>query len=62
MAPILLKGKSPVVFDWGQSVLGPLNFLIFINELPIVSNKIKIYLFSDDTNIYVESGTVSDIA
>ena len=43
------------------SVLGPLLFLIFINDLPNVSNKIKIYLFADDTNIYVESETISEL-
>ena len=37
------------------SVLGPLLFLIFINDMPNTSNKIKIYLFTDDTYIYVES-------
>ena len=43
------------------SVLGLLLFLIFINDLPNTSNKIKIYLFTDDTNIYVESETISEL-
>ena len=34
-----------------RSVLGPLLFLIFINDLPKVSNKIRIYRFANDTNI-----------
>ena len=42
------------------SVLGPLLFLIYINELPNISNKLKFYLFADDTNIYLESDELVD--
>ena len=40
------------------SVLGPLLFLIFINDLPAVCKKLKFYLFADDTNIYFESDSL----
>ena len=43
------------------SVLGPLLFLMFINDLPNVSKHLTFYLFADDTNIYFESSDLSYI-
>ena len=39
------------------SCLGPLLFLIYINDLGKISKSCEIILFADDTNIFVSAGT-----
>ena len=43
------------------SVLGLILFLIYINDLPNASEKLKFYLFADDANIYFESSALSNL-
>ena len=40
------------------SVLGPLLFLLYIDDLPNVSKHLSFYLFADDTNIYFEANNL----
>ena len=43
------------------SVLGPLLFLVYINDLPNTSEKLLFSLFADDTNLYYEHSSISNI-
>ena len=40
------------------SVLGPILFLLYINDLPNISKKLNFFLFADDTNIYLEDSNL----
>jgi len=42
------------------SVLGPLFFLLYINDLPIHCPKLTMGLFADDTTVTIEAKTVED--
>ncbi len=35
------------------SILGPLLFLLYLNDLAMISSKLKFILFADDTNAFV---------
>ena len=43
------------------SVLGPLLFLLYINDLPNISKELKFYLFANDTNIFLESNDLKSL-
>ena len=43
------------------SVLGPVLFLLYINDICIVSNLLKCVLFADDTNIFCSSTSLHDL-
>ena len=43
------------------SVLGPLLFLIYINDLPNISKSLEFFLFADDTNIYFENASLKTL-
>ena len=43
------------------SILGPILFLIYINDLNTVSRKLKNIMFADDTNLFVSGRSVIEI-
>lgn len=44
------------------SILGPLLFLLYINDLPNVSMKCSYILYADDTNLFINGSSLAEIA
>ena len=61
----VLDAKSdelPVEFGVPQgSVLGPLLFILYINDICNISSDGKLVLFADDTNIFVAANSISKV-
>ena len=63
---VFLSGESSSLKEMYYGVpqgscLGPLLFLLYINDLPNSSDNLDFHLFADDTHIYFESTSLKDI-
>ena len=63
---VFFNGKSSDILNIScgvpqGSVLVPLLFLIYINDLPNISSKLNFFLFADDTNLYYESDDLMEL-
>ena len=43
------------------SILGPLLFLIYVNDLPLISNKFHTIMYVDDSSLFLRGSSVSEL-
>ena len=61
---VLNENSDELTVDFGVpqgSVLGPLLFILYINDLCNITDKGKFVLFADDTNIFVAAGSKNEV-
>jgi len=44
------------------SILGPLLFLLYVNDLPMISKELSFIQFADDTSIFINGKSLSDMS
>ena len=42
--------------------MGPILFLIYINDFNLISNKLKSIMFADDTNLFMSAKSLSEVS